>query len=122
MGAWAADGRGRIWLTVRGSDTLVRIDPQSADPAATAAVISSPLIHSPDGVWIGDDGGMWFANTNARCIGRVDPDADDPSDTVQTYGDSTHLEEPFDIKAGPEGWLWFTDKSRGTLGRVFASA
>jgi virginiamycin B lyase len=27
--------------------------------------------------------------------------------------------EPFDIKDGPGGWLWFTNKAGNSLGRIF---
>ncbi len=118
--AWAADAGGRIWLTVRGPDTVVHLDPLAPDPASTLAVVDSPLVNAPDGVWLGDDGGIWFANTDANSIGRLDPHAAQPEDTVQTFGGLPDVDEPFDIKNGPDGWLWFTNKAANSLGRIFA--
>ena len=84
--------------------------------------LKSPAIASPDGVWRGDDGGIWFANTGANSIGRIDPNADDSADTVETFGDAPKVDGPFDIKDGPDGWLWFTNKTGNSLGRVYAGA
>jgi len=67
-----------------------------------------------------DDGGIWFANTGANSIGRLDPEASDPGDTVQTFGALPEIDEPFDIKDGTDGWLWFTNKSGNSLGRIFS--
>jgi streptogramin lyase len=60
------------------------------------------------------------SNTGASSIGRLDPDAADPEDTIQTFGGPPEVDEPFDIKGGPDGWLWFTDKAANALGRIFA--
>ena len=98
----------------------MRLDPTAPDPASTATIVRSTFVNSLDGVWRWDDGGIWFANTGASSIGRLDPDAEDPRGTVETFGDTSLLKEPFDIKDGPGGWLWFTDKSLGSLGRIIA--
>jgi virginiamycin B lyase len=105
---------------VRGSNTLVRIEPAALDPESTVAVAESPLIGAPDGVWSGDDGGIWFANAGSNSIGRLDPTAPNPGTTVQTFGAPPNVDEPFDIKDGPDGWPWFTNKSGNSLGRIFA--
>jgi len=107
-------------LTVRGPYTLVNIDPTAPDPASTLAIVDSPLVKAPDGVWHGEDGGIWFANTGANSIGRLDPDAANPADTIQNFGGPPEVDEPFDIKDGPDGWLWFTNKGRQLPGRIFA--
>jgi len=40
---------------------------------------------------------------------------------VKTSRDSaTGGDEPFDIKDGTDGWLWFTNKSGNSLGRIFS--
>jgi virginiamycin B lyase len=122
LGAWAADAAGRIWLTVRGTNTLVRIEPAAPDPASTLAVVASPIIDAPDGVWLGEDGGIWFANAGANSIARLDPTEADPGATIETYGGPPEVDEPFDIKDGPDGWLWFTNKSGNSLGRIYAGA
>jgi virginiamycin B lyase len=75
---------------------------------------------APDGVWLGDDGGIWFANTGANSIGRLNPDAASPDDTVQTFGGPAEVDGSFDIKDGPDGSLWFTNKAANSLGRVWA--
>jgi virginiamycin B lyase len=70
-------------------------------------------------VWLGEDGGIWFANTGANSIGRLDPHATDLADTIQTFGEPPDVGEPFDIKDGPDGWLWFTNQGGNTLGGIF---
>jgi virginiamycin B lyase len=39
---------------------------------------------------------------------------------VQTFGALPEVDEPFDIKDGTDGWLWFTNKSGNSLGRIFS--
>ena len=39
--------------------------------------------------------------------------------TVRAFGAYPDVDEPFDIKDGPDGWLWFTNKSGNSLGRIF---
>jgi hypothetical protein len=45
--------------------------------------------------------------------------AADHGDTVQTFGAPPEVDGPFDIKDGPGGWLWFTNKSGNSPGRIY---
>jgi virginiamycin B lyase len=120
--AWSDDREGRIWLTVQDPDALVCIDPRAPDPEASIVVIEASLLQRPDGIWRGDDGGIWFANSAANSIGRIDPSAADPGDSLEAFGAPPDVDGPFDIKDGPDGWLWFTNKTGNTMGRIYAGA
>jgi streptogramin lyase len=37
---------------------------------------------------------------------------------VRNFGAFPEIDEPFDIKDGSDGWLWFTNKSGNSLGRI----
>jgi virginiamycin B lyase len=37
------------------------------------------------------------------------------------YGHFPLIDGPFDIKPGPDGYLWFTNKAGNSLGRVFTA-
>ena len=69
----------------------------------------------------GAHGRIWFTSLGNYRISRLDPDADDLAATVRTFeGEDAARRDPFDIKDGPDGWLWFTDKAGHALERIYA--
>jgi virginiamycin B lyase len=105
---------------MRDPDALLRIDPGAESPATSLLTVESPLLREPDGIWSGADGGIWFANSGADSIGRLDPLAPDPATTLETFGGPPSVEAPFDIKAGPDDWLWFTNQKGNSIARIYA--
>jgi virginiamycin B lyase len=116
--AWAMDDSRRLWLTTQGSPGLLSFDP--AAPGTTVDWVTDERLVTPDGVWFGSDGALWFADTAANAIGRHAPDASG-TDSWRFFGALPDVDGPFDIKSGSdaaEGVLWFTNKTGNTIGRI----
>src|ERR1043165_1475248 len=75
----------------------------------------------PEGITLGPDGNMWFTETSANKIGRIDPKGH-----ITEFVVPQAFSAPVDIVAGADGALWFTEESgfpegigRGTTSGVF---
>jgi virginiamycin B lyase len=122
--AWAIDSSDRLWLTTQGSPGLVSYEPSAADPASTLRSVSHQRLRTPDGIWLGADGALWLADTDADVIVRFDPGASTDADAWAFFGGRPLVEGPFDIKSGADprdGLLWFTNKSGNSIGRISTS-
>lgn len=84
----------------------------AAAPAITE--ISSALSSSaaPQGIAMGPDGNMWFAEFGADKIGRVTPAG------VVTELALTSGSKPFDVAAGHDGAIWFSEWGRDKIGHM----
>jgi len=109
------DTFGRIWITLLGSNQVVAYDPsgflspQFFDaPAASASL---------QGIAMGPDGTIWFAETTAKRIGHIIPCLTG-SCNVTDYGPPPNVEITFPIQLAVDrgGVVWFTDHGRGQFG------
>ena len=76
---------------------------------------------APDGIWLGADQALWFADTDAHAIVRFDPAASAEGDAFTLFGQPPLVQAPFDIKAtlDPSARsLWFTDKGANRIGCI----
>ena len=112
--AWASDGVGRLWVTAREPAGLVSFEP--ADPVGSAHRVGHPDLVAPDGIWLGGDGALWIADTEANRIVRHHPLA--TGDPWSFHGHPPEVAGPFDIKGDGGDHLWFTNKATGTIGRI----
>ena len=71
-------------------------------------------VSQPTRLTEGPDGWVWFTSTGNDRIGRIDPSADDPATTIETF--EAGADQPFGITTGPDGNLWFT--SATAVGRI----
>jgi virginiamycin B lyase len=117
--AWAIDPAGWLWVTTQDHPGLLTFDPAAPDPTTTVRWVTHERLESPDGVWCGGDGALWFADTSSNAIGRHDPRVSGPT-SWQFFGGPPDVDGPFDIKAGDptDDSLWFTNKSGNTIGRI----
>jgi len=69
---WTLDRQGKLWLTTQRPAALVRIDPDAADMAASLHHVTDARLRTPDGIWRGADGCLWFADTAAHAVVRFD--------------------------------------------------
>ena len=85
-----------------------------AAPLRAQAVNEFPIGNTalPQGVTLGPDGNLWFAELLGR-IGRMTPSGDVTEFPTPTVGSS-----PQDIAAGPDGALWFTENGKNQIGRI----
>src|ERR1051325_9078789 len=75
----------------------------------------------PEGITLGPDGNMWFTETSANQIGRIDSKGN-----ITEFVIPQSFSAPMDIVSGADGALWFTEESgfsqgtgRGTTSGVF---
>jgi virginiamycin B lyase len=94
---------------------LGRVDPRSsrvevfADPAGA--------VHLPANVFPGPDGWVWFASLGSDRIGRIDPGAEDPSETIETLT-APGPSQPVAIKLAADGRIWFSLRGADALGSM----
>ena len=60
------------------------------------------------------DGCLWFCESGASKIGRLDPN----SHAFQEFTLPTANATPIGIVAGPDGALWFAEKTGNKIGRI----
>jgi streptogramin lyase len=102
---------GGVWITEPGGSGHVA----SALPGDTAVteftVSTNPA--EPQGITVGPDGLLWYADHKRDVIGRM------TSLGLATDVGSTQGSKPWDIALGPDGNLWFTEQGgSGTIGRI----
>jgi virginiamycin B lyase len=94
---------GALWFTERGSVTQIgRITISGSVtefPVAGGAVLN--------GIGSGPDGNIWFGLTQGL-VGRVTP-----SGVMDLFSTPTAGTNPFGFTTGPDGALWFTERSSG---------
>ncbi len=66
---------------------------------------------APTGITLGRDGALWFAESGANAIGRLDPGSaqSGTSAAITRYPTPTVGSQPTGITVGPDGALWFTE-------------
>src|SRR2546422_7071130 len=109
------DTNGRIWITLLGSNQIVAYDP--------SGIVSPQFFDAPaassslQGITIGPDGTIWFAETTAKRIGHIIPCLTG-SCNVTDYGPPPSVEITFPIQLAVDrgGVVWFTDHGRGQFG------
>jgi len=61
----------------------------------------------------GGDNSIWFTETSANKIARINP-----SRKITEYPIPTAGSKPLDIQHGPDGAMWFTESGVGKIGRI----
>lgn len=61
----------------------------------------------------GSDNSLWFTETSANKIARIDP-----SRKITEYAIPTADSKPLDIQHGPDGAMWFAQSGVGKIGRI----
>jgi streptogramin lyase len=84
--------------------------------ASAGGIVEYPIPTAaslPQGVTVGPDGLVWFAERTANAIGRLTPDG-----TFAEFPLPSGSAQPFSIAVGPDGNLWFTERSGNRIGRL----
>jgi virginiamycin B lyase len=92
---------------------LLAIPPASASAGGVVEYPIPTLSSLPQGVTLGPDGAVWFAERTANAIGRLASDG-----TFTEFPLPSSSAQPFWIAAGPDGNLWFTERSGNRIGRL----
>jgi virginiamycin B lyase len=107
----AVAGDGGVWVSSFANDNVIRIDP--ANPAQRASV-PLPTGSEPLGLAIGSDGAVWAALSGTNQLARIDPGTRAVTllAAPRTLYDGKLLpESPWDLLAGPDGNLWYSQAS-----------
>lgn len=104
------DTSGRLWVTTRKPGGIARFDP--AHPRASWRHFTGPEFTAPDGDTIGPDGAIWAVDSERGSVLRVQP----TMGIVDEWAGDLSINAPFDLKPGPDGTLWFTNRGADTIG------
>jgi streptogramin lyase len=66
----------------------------------------------PQGIAVGSDGAVWFAERSANAIGRLE------NGSFSEYPLPITGSTPFWVATGPDGNVWFTERSGNRIGRI----
>jgi virginiamycin B lyase len=102
-------GDGNIWFTEPGAQTIARMT-----PAGQTALFQLPKSQneSPRGITLGPDGNVWWAELYDGYIGRITPRG-----KISRFAVPEYQSGPWDIKAGPHGYLYFSESGANRIGR-----
>jgi virginiamycin B lyase len=101
-----------LWFTQHGRDSIGRI-PTFGLPITEFG----PTGRGPSGITFGQDGALWFTETEGNKVGRMTTTGRITEFTIPTPGS-----EPGEIVAGPDGALWFTEFAGNKIGRIAAGS
>jgi streptogramin lyase len=105
---------GNLWFTETGG--IGRI-------TTSGSVTEFPLASgTPAGITGGPDGNIWFTVPSAQdpssSQGNMVGQFDVRSGSVTLFPTRVSGGDPYDVTAGPDGNVWFTEGAQGTIGRV----
>ncbi len=105
-----------LWFTESGNTMIGRI--------TTAGLFSEfPVPASPQAIVTGPDKALWFTEPRGGKIGRLTTGGTvtefaTPTRTSNPMGVPGQGSNPYDITAGPDGALWFTESMADQIGRI----
>jgi streptogramin lyase len=106
-----ASAFGGVWITEPGGSGHVARALPGDTTVAEFTVSANPA--EPQGITLGPDGLLWYADHKRDVIGRV-TSLGDATDVASTQGS-----KPWDIAVGADSNLWFTEQGgNGTIGRI----
>jgi len=95
----------------------------AVSPDRAAALISAFPVPTPGSnprdIAVGPDGALWFTETSARKIGRIDPH--NPGEVTEVPLPIANR-QPWDITRDADGNLWFTENYAGWVGRMLVAS
>lgn len=68
--ALKAGPEGRMWFSLRGIDAIGSLDPRA--PSDTLDIVTDPQIAAPAALFVTRDGTVWWVNSTAGTLGRLD--------------------------------------------------
>jgi streptogramin lyase len=110
---------GLLYFTEFGTGQIGAINPMAGSDAAIlaseteSAVVPSGAGAEPNGITLGPDGNLWFAEGSADRIGNINPTLTTINEFATGIGAL-----PVNIVSGADGDLWFTEKNKNAIGRI----
>ena len=109
------DSSGKILLTLLGTNQIAEYEPSTKQ---SPTLYNAPTPNSVlQGITMGEDGTVWFAETAAKRIGHLIPCQSD-SCTITDFGPPPGVEIRFPIQLAVDrsGAVWFTDHGSNQFG------
>lgn len=107
------DEAGNLWFTVQNGNMVGRLDPQTGD----IKLITSPTPKSrPYGIVRSSRGLLFFVEFGSHKVARIDPK--DPKMEIHEYVLPHEDSRPRRLTLTPDDVIWYSDYSRGYLGRL----
>ena len=118
-----AGPEGDLWFTERAE--LVSTNIGRITPAGEVTQFPILAFSEPQGIALGPEGKLWFAEINnpechSECfskVGRIDPTT---HEVAEFSAGITAGSQPWDIAAGPDGNLWFSERTGPKLAGLVA--
>lgn len=114
--AIAADRNGNLWyMDDVNSPTPVNLVIAEVSSSGTLLhTYAAPALGSPQGgIVLGPDGNLWFTDTSADQIDKLNP----ATGAITAFALATGS-QPTAITVGPDGNLWFAQQGSGQIGRI----
>jgi len=116
----AFDGKGRLWFTLEGSDSIMRLDRdgkmKEVDVRANAPG-GNPI--NPHGLAAGHDGEtMWFTGKTSCSVGRINPDGSVEHFPLVSDCGPGSKSAPIFLSRGPDGTMWCTELEGNAIDRI----
>lgn len=109
------DLKGRVWLTLLGTNQIAEYDPTTREPPRFYDA-PSPNAYL-QGLAIAPDGSVWFSEPVLKRIGHIVP-CQSASCSITDYGPPNGIEIaiPIQLTVDPAGTVWFTDHGSNQFG------
>jgi virginiamycin B lyase len=112
----AGAGGPLLWVSERDGNKIARFDPQAGtDPWDEYSIPS--LGSEPWGLAVDGSGNVWFAETAANRIGKLEV----ASGVISEYTIPTANSQPWEVAIGGDGTVWFTEKAGNKIGSLAPS-
>jgi len=110
----ALDSSDKLWLSIVGAggqSSIAMYNP--LDPQAKPTIYPVPTPNAAvQGIAVAPDGMIWFAETVAKKLARLDP----ASSTITEYSSPITLVAPIQVAIDTSGIVWFTDHGDNEFG------
>ncbi len=117
-GDWMTSGPdGNLWIptfttTAPNCGVMLAMTPAGQFNAYPVTTPSTSCVAGENGIAVGSDGALWFAQCVPNAIGRM------TTGGALTEFPLTGSASPFNVTAGPDGAMWFTRPYAGAIGRI----
>lgn len=112
----AIDGNDHLWVTLVNSNSIGMYDLSTNQTAAYPVPTANAILQ---GITVGFDGTIWFAEASTGKLGHLSPKSCTPSScNIDEYGPPSPmtLRSPVQVATDPSGRVWFTNHGDNEFG------
>jgi streptogramin lyase len=117
--AITTDKYGNIWVTLRDSNKIGKIDPScNTSTIALGTPPTGATTNGPSGIVALPDGSVWFTEYVSGKVGKIAQTDATHATLVGEYALPGSSSQPLGIARGYDGALWFTEYAASKIGRM----